>query len=253
MNSATSTSLGGPFLNQFKPPNAQELCEGHSYVRNRFTNLQDPSSLQDDDEEASVECKVRVCLNPVGGTAGALGGHLYIVLERPANGETVEWAYRGGPGGATVKRGEGCDCTNTKYGQLVGDHGEYKEGFVDYVPPEDENCKSVLVEAPDCEKVHDCFINTLRLIDECCMTYEPVPPPLGLGKKCNSNCVVGWTLTNCIAPRGLIGAIPLPIGRITPGVLVPRPRCIREPQPKKTGTANKVSCAICAHEENTPS
>lgn len=110
--------------------------------------------------------------------------------------------------------------------------------------PADENCKSIAVTAPDCEDLHKCFVNTLKLIDECCITYDPVPAPLGLGGDCNSNCTVGWVLKTCIAPKGFLGFIPLPVGQIAPGVHVPVPRCVRNP-PGAAKLENEQSSTRC--------
>ena len=222
--------------------------DGYRYVRNNPINTVDPSGLQDE-EAQSVACELRVCLNPIGGSYGALGGHLYLVLKRTVGGLPVEWGYRGGPGLEEEKRGEGCDCTGTKYGQLIGTDDEYKEGFVDYVPPDDENCKDVTVDAPSCEDVHECLVDVLHRIDKCCITYTPVPAPLGLGKKCNSNCVVNWMLKLCLAPKGLIGFIPLPIGKIAPGVYVPPPRCVR--QPEGENAEGSAMCPVCPGADST--
>ncbi len=167
---------------------------------------------------------------------------MYVKLER-IFGAKVRWAYRGGPG-FKRKPVRGCDLTKKTRGQLVTDHGEYKPGFVDYVPPKKENCKTIKVSAfPTCGVIHRCFTTALARIDKCCIEYKPIPAPLGLGTGCNSNCVVGWLLGNCIKAKGIIAFIPLPVGKLAPGVFVPRPRCVRQPpkpKPKRRRRMNTV-------------
>jgi hypothetical protein len=123
----------------------------------------------------------------------------------------------------------GCDCTNSKFGQLVGEQGEYKMGFVDYVPPEKENCKALNVNAADCETLHNCFSMTLTAIDKCCLNYSPVPFLGILGY--NSNSAAFWLLQNCLNRAGLIPDAPLlpPGAKSAPGWRVPRPKCITDP------------------------
>ena len=116
--------------------------------------------------------------------------------------------------------------------------GEYKKGFVDWVPPDKENCKEITVQGGDCKDLCDgCFKETLRRIDECCIPYSPTPVininPLNKGpSKANSNSTVAWMLRNCIQPKGPLGGIPLPF-KITPGVNMPRPKCVSEAPKKK--------------------
>lgn len=221
----------------------------YSYVANNPTNTIDPSGQQpgndDDPVGRRMLCNVRICVNPV----DLGGGHLYIVAERTVNDESVEWAYRGGPG-YDETRGENCDCTETEFGQLIGTQGEYNDDFVDYVEPKDENCKEIVISAPKCEDIHDCFVDVLHRVDECCIEYSPVPAPLGLGGKCNSNCVVGWMLKLCISPKGFVDFLPLPPGRIIPGVQVPVPRCVRDPA--KDVDANNGDCKVCGSSSATP-
>lgn len=182
-------------------------------------------------------------MNPIRGSVGTVGGHLYITLERVFGGNVL-WGYRGGPGGNRGKPVRGCDLTKKKYGQLLTEHAEYKKGFVDFVPRNKENCKKITVNAfPVCGVIHRCFINTLARINKCCIEYKPVPPPFGIGG-CNSNCVVGWLLKSCIRTRFLVAFIPLPVGKITPGIHTPLPRCLRQ-QVKPAPRPRRRISSIC--------
>lgn len=118
-------------------------------------------------------CNVRICLTDIPGPARVIGGHLSLVLERTIKGKRVEWGYRGGPGFKIHKRGD-CDCTDRKYGQLVTSNKPYRKGWIDFRPPKEEKCKSIVVQAADCDDVHACFLETMRRIDNCCIPYRPI-------------------------------------------------------------------------------
>lgn len=214
------------------PPDGEPVMLGASrygYVANNPVNRTDPSGLKPEEKPKNVDCNVRICINPISGDLGKIGGHLYIVLERTINGKSVEWYYRGGPGYQNSK-GD-CDLKCKKYGQLITHDGEYKPGTVDW-PEDKERCKKVTISASDCEKVHGCLAGVLDAIDKCCIEYTPIPLGFGLDGKCNSNCVVTWMIKQCFAPpKGdPIGFVPLPADRLPVGFAAFVPDCIKNPK-----------------------
>ena len=115
-----------------------------------------------------------------------------------------------------------------------------RTGFIDYVPPEKETCKNLNVLAPDCEKLHECFVRTLNLMDECCICYKPIPVYGAPSRKwCNSNCTAYWLLVNCLDRKFLPDAPVLPPGlKTAPGWRKKLPKCISNP-PKEDDSSGK--------------
>ncbi|MDR4518604.1 MAG: DUF4157 domain-containing protein [Nitrosomonas sp.] len=127
-------------------------------------------------------CKVDVRATHIGGVLSGLPiWHLFIVYTDSAG---TEFYYRGGPGGSCpgVDAGE--------YGTIIGTHGRYVAGTVDW----DTSAPSVTVlsGASACGK-DSCFASELSRIDGTCTPYAPTGP--------NSNTVVSTLLSNCSVPR----------------------------------------------------
>ena len=113
-----------------------------------------------------------------------------------------------------------------KYGQLITQNGPYQAGFFDYTTPNQENCKVFTVIGKTCEELHNCLVDTLKSIDNCCIQYNPVPLPGASDRDplmCNSNCVAQWLVTKCDKSRSL-RLVPGP--KIRPGQGSALPDCL---------------------------
>lgn len=106
--------------------------------------------------------------------------HLFVIFKDSAG---TEWFYRGGPGGT-------CPGHSSGYGTIMGTHGRYLPGTVDWDPSAPST--TVLSGSGACGK-DACFRRELARIDGTCTPYRPLSP--------NSNTVVSTLLSNCGVPR----------------------------------------------------
>ena len=146
------------------------------------------SSGENDEENAApstgtgAACKVDVRATHIGGILSGLPiWHLFIVYTDSTG---TEFYYRGGPGGS---------CTGVStggYGTIIGTHGRYVAGTVDWDPSAPS--VTVLSGSGACGK-DSCFASELSRIDGTCTPYAPTGP--------NSNTVVSTLLSNCSVPR----------------------------------------------------
>lgn len=146
------------------------------------------SSGENDEENAAPStgmgsaCKVDVRATHIGGILSGLPiWHLFIVYTDSTG---TEFYYRGGPGGS-------CSGVSTGgYGTIIGTHGRYVAGTVDWDPSAPS--VTVLSGTSACGK-DSCFASELSRIDGTCTPYAPTGP--------NSNTVASTLLSNCSVPR----------------------------------------------------
>jgi RHS repeat-associated protein len=188
--------------------------------------------------QPKVSCQVWICVNRIGLTP--LAGHAYVVLNRGAG---FTWGYRGGP---STNLGVMNKCKKfltpdqlAKHGQLIGTQGPYDKGFPDHPENRDwkvepaQRCRSVTVTTPNsCETIHNCFLATMKKIDNCCLPYVPVP--FNPNNGCNSNCYAYWVLANCLKSNSpFVWNVPSILGinlRALPGWRLPFPNCFSSPK-----------------------